>query len=185
MKIPRVKQTRTNVIIESCEKSFGKFLQNFEVKLEVKVDRSVNVTRAIVVSKIVAKNVTQRQSEDERLARRQTKKTFFTLQTRDERRVFPFAADTTKRFSCVYLLFLLFSIFIARAAAKRKKKEKQTTARGKIGSNVKKKHKVNAGGGRGIFRVRGGKVSAKFPAFVQNVFLSSTMDLSFFFLGKH
>lgn len=91
-----------------------------------KLDHSVNVTCAVVASQVVAKNVTQGQFKDERFAfshDEQAKKEEFSVCGRHQKKIF----------LCVSA-FYCFQFYRARGGEE--KKEKQTTARRKIGLNV-------------------------------------------------
>jgi hypothetical protein len=110
----------------------------------------VDVTCAVVASQVVAKNVvTQGQSEDERFA---TADGDFSRPS-EGKKSFPFAADTKKDF-LVCICFLLFSI-LSRARRQREKRKTNNGAR----ENWERVEWKRRG-----FCVRGGKVSAKFPA---------------------
>jgi hypothetical protein len=169
VKIPRVKRPKTNfrVIFSTLQRE--KKLKGRRIVEGVR--GVVDVTCAVVASQVVAKNVvTQGQSEDERFA---TADGDFSRPAAKARRVFrlrPTPKKKEKRFSCVYLLFIVFN-FIARAAAKRKKKNKQRRE-GKLG-----KSRVKAEGILCAWRESQREISC----FAQNVFLSQKRS----FRGEH
>ena len=155
---------------------FSEILTKFKKKLGVKLDRSVNVTCAIVASEITAKNVTQGQSEDERLATETNEENFFHSTNKRRKKNFFRLRPTPQKDFPVCICFLLFY----RARGGEEKKKRKTNNNGARENWFERGKETQSERGR-VILVRRGKVSAKFPAFVQNVFLSSTMNLSFFF----